>query len=170
LLGLGECGSGYGRAVTDHNADAADQTGTVRFVPAASIALIAAAPLAAYFAVGDLSEIGPESNLDYFWREPSWMPSAVAPVGIVAVIVSVASIVTLIRAHRRRLLTRAAIACEALLVGAGFIIGGGLRVLTAGVFGAHIGAGLVILFGTPLVFTLVIAAITIGIRARRRAE
>jgi hypothetical protein len=41
---------------------------------------------------------------------------------------------------------------------AGFITGAGWRVMTAGVIGANIGAGLVVLFGSPLVAALLVWA------------
>lgn len=42
------------------------------------------------------------------------------------------------------------------LMAAGFITGAGWRVMTAGVIGANIGAGLVVLFGSPLVAALLV--------------
>jgi hypothetical protein len=45
------------------------------------------------------------------------------------------------------------------LMAAGFIAGAGWRVMTAGVIGANIGAGLVVLFGSPLVAALLVWAV-----------
>lgn len=42
---------------------------------------------------------------------------------------------------------------------AGFITGAGRRVMTAGAIGANIGAGLVVLFGSPLVAALLVWAV-----------
>ncbi|WP_207892098.1 hypothetical protein [Streptacidiphilus pinicola] len=53
------------------------------------------------------------------------------------------------------------------LVAAGTVIGFGERVLTAGVIGANIGAGLVILLGGPAVVGLVLGAVVQALMIRR---
>ncbi len=45
------------------------------------------------------------------------------------------------------------------LMAAGFITGAGWRVMSAGVIGANIGAGIVVLFGVPLVAALLVWAV-----------
>lgn len=45
------------------------------------------------------------------------------------------------------------------LMAAGFITGAGWRVMTAGVIGANIGAGFVVLAGTPLIAALLVWAV-----------
>ena len=44
------------------------------------------------------------------------------------------------------------------------------RIMTAGVIGANIGAGLVIIFGTPLLLVLIVSAVVIAIRSRKPSK
>jgi hypothetical protein len=74
----------------------------------------------------------------------------------------------LVRQHRRSPILRATLIVDALLIVAGVIVAGGYRVATAGVIGANIGAGIVILFGTPFVAGLVIAAAVVAYCSHRK--
>ena len=56
---------------------------------------------------------------------------------------------------------------EGELLAAGFIAGASWRVMTAGVIGANIGAGLVIMLGGPLVLGLVIWALAFSVHLAR---
>jgi hypothetical protein len=55
---------------------------------------------------------------------------------------------------------------NALLLVAGMIMAYGYRVMTAGVIGANIGAGIIIMFGTPLVLGLLVSAAVLAKRSR----
>ena len=127
-------------------------------IPATAVAGLAAVPVAAWWIIGDQSyESGAQEGhveLDYVIT-PLALPGAFdRGVGIAAVaIVAVALIVLVVHARRTHwdhrwlgpLITAALI---------GISCGYGWRVMTAGVIGANIGAGLVVLFGGPLVIVL----------------
>jgi Co/Zn/Cd efflux system component len=134
----------------------------------ASVALIAATPPATYFVVGDQSEPGARRYLDYFWTPPSWSTTTVTIVGVTALVVVAASALVIGHGRRSHVITRTTLTIDALLAVAGVFVAWFYRICTAGVGGANIGAGLVILFGTPLLLTLLVSAITIAIRDRRR--
>jgi len=74
----------------------------------------------------------------------------------------VLSLATLVAATRNRRFDTQWWLVVLLLVGAGWIVGSSVRVLTAGVIGANIGGGFVAFFGGPLVFALIVWA---GVRA-----
>jgi hypothetical protein len=122
----------------------------------AAIALILATPVATWSLTGDLSE--PISDPDYLIR-PLVLPRAVE---IVLLVISGAVVVGatayLVYQRRTRRMDRKWVPPIVLLVVAGVVVGSGWRVLTAGVGGANIGGGMVILFGGPFVLALVIAA------------
>ena len=136
-----------------------------------SIALITATPPATFFIVGDQSEPGPPRYLDYFWKPPTWMTSpAVAVLGISATIVVATSIVLIGIERRRHRVSRSALIIDALSVAAGMLVAWSYRIMTAGVIGANIGAGLVIIFGTPLLLVLIVSAVVIAIRSRKPSK
>ena len=139
-----------------------------RFI-AASVALIAATPVAVWWVVGDLTEKGfPEPNLDYFIR-PIDLPPVVEPLaGALAVMVVVVSVVVLALGLYHRQIDRRWLATVVPLCAAGAIVGAGWRVLTAGAIGANIGAGMVLIFGFPLAGLLVLGAALNWWRESRR--
>jgi hypothetical protein len=131
--------------------------GRVRLVlvPAA-LALVLATPVAIYWLIGPLSSAQAHVRLHYAYR-----PWPVGPaVSIAATILAVISLALLIWATaRQRLDARWWKALIPLLV-AGFIVGAGYRVLTAGLLpGVNIGAGFVMMIGAPLVLILVAWAV-----------
>ena len=133
----------------------------------ASVVGALALPVAAYFVVGDQSTTEVANNPDYMWRPPSWSQAGVAAAGSVCVGVVVVAVAVLVRERRRQRLADATVATVLLVAFAGLAVGGGYRVLTAGVIGANIGGGLVLLFGTPLVVALLGVAAFVSIAARR---
>jgi hypothetical protein len=137
-------------------------------VVCASLLAIVATPPAAYFAIGDQSTVGPAMDPDFAFRPPSWSPALVRLVGLVALVAFVVAVGVLVRQHRRSPILRATLIVDALLIVAGVIVAGGYRVATAGVIGANIGAGIVILFGTPFVAGLVNAAGVVAYCSHRK--
>ncbi len=143
--------------------------GTARSSPAivaASVAVVLALPAAAYAAVGDQSSTAPP-YADHLWHPPSWSERDVRAVGVAAAIVALAGLGVLVRAARRRELPRVVAVIDGLLVVAGLVVALGSRVLTAGVTGANIGGGMVLMFGPPLVAGLLVAATVTAVRRGR---
>ena len=125
----------------------------------AAVAMSAAAPLATWMLVGDLSSDGfTEDELDYIWRAPSvpWLLEAV--IGAVALAVFVVSAVAVFHAVLDGELPRNWLPTVVLPAVAGVLLGFGARAVTAGVIGANIGGGLFMLLGLPFVAVLLIAA------------
>lgn len=133
---------------------------------AAAAALVAAFPPAVYWLVGDASEPG-LVDPDYLWEPPDWSAGAVRAVGAVAASVVLTSFLGLVHLHRRARLPPAVLPVTGLLGLAGASVAVGYRVVTAGVGGANIGGGLVLLFGPPFVLGLVVVAGVIAVRAGR---
>lgn len=145
-------------------------TRTSRTARFASIALIAATMPAVYFVVGDLSEPGEARYLDYVWKPPSWSNTTITVVGVLALVTMAISLATLIRERRDGRASRAVIKINAVLVIATALSAWSYRVMTAGGSGANIGAGLVMLFITPLVLSMLLAAVVIAFRSRKRSS
>lgn len=100
---------------------------------------------------------------------PSISADAALALGIVATVLLVASVVALLVASRRRAFDPGWWSVLLPLMGAGVIAGFSGRVITAGVIGANIGGGLVILFGVPIVLALIgWAGVRAGSLTRRR--
>lgn len=124
-----------------------------------------AAVLVTAWLVGDLSYQGPVDprfpDLDYAYRPLPLSADTYTAAGIVGLLV---------------LLPAAAIAAQtsgfALVltcsVGAGALVGLMYRVVTAGVIGANIGAGLALIIGGPLLLTLVVTGAALAVRRRPR--
>ncbi|TDC35953.1 hypothetical protein E1211_15025 [Micromonospora sp. 15K316] len=55
------------------------------------------------------------------------------------------------------------------LVGAGILVGFGWQVMTAGGIGANIGAGLIVIFGGPILVALLSTAAVVSWRVKRRS-
>lgn len=131
---------------------------------AAAVASLPAAALAGAWAVGDLSYRGEETDLDYAFH-PLAVPQGVqVAAGVVGLGVLLLAVVIVRRVPR----TWPVLAC---LAAAGLLVGATYRVLTAGVIGANIGAGLAILFGAPTLLALLLAgaALAYGRRPGRSA-
>ena len=112
------------------------------------LATLLAAPVAAWWVIGDLSE---EHGTDYLYRAPHVDSGAVRIAGAVAVLIVAVSVWSFVIWTRRRLVPRSWWSVEGTALFAGFATGYGLRIVTAGVSGANIGGGMVILFW-PVMF------------------
>ena len=133
-----------------------------RLVALTVVAVVLATPLAVWWIVGDISEVtGPYA--DYLFEPPSISRAIETSLGVGAVLAVAASAATLMWAHRRQGFSRRRVLSVVCLLLVGVIAGYGYRVLTAGVSGANIGGGLVLLFGPVMIIGLVIAAIALGV-------
>lgn len=117
----------------------------------AGVALVVAAPVVAWWGVGDLSEDVDPKYADYAMRPPHLSGSAELGLGAGALVLALAAVAVLVVATRRGLVAGQWWGFVLPLVAIGAFAGIGYRVVTAAVVGANIGAGLVILFAPFLI-------------------
>lgn len=130
----------------------------------AATVLVAAVPVAAWGLLGQQNsgEL-PASQLDYAFQ-PFGIPDGLDTVlGAIALVLAGVGATLLVRASRSGGMDKRWWGVLAPLVMAGVLVGVGWRVLTAGVIGANIGAGLVIFFGGPVVAGLLLWALGRGV-------
>ncbi|MGE5136074.1 MAG: hypothetical protein ACM32E_24580 [Gemmatimonadota bacterium] len=120
-----------------------------------ALVLVLAVPVATWWLVGDLSTVPVSVGRDYAFRPWPIGPAAARAAGTGSLAVGGMAVAVLGWAALRRQLAARWWAVLVPLLAAGFIAGAGWRVMTAGVIGANIGAGFVIVFGGPLVLGLV---------------
>ncbi|MCH0562095.1 MULTISPECIES: hypothetical protein [unclassified Streptomyces] len=138
----------------------------------AAVLLVAAVPVAVWGLMGQQNAQGlPPSELDHAFRPPDVSDGTAAVLGAVAVVLGVLGAALLLRAGPHGGLDSRWWAVLGPLMVAGALAGVGLRVLTAGVIGANIGAGLVILAGGPVIGGLLLWALVRGVwLARERSR
>lgn len=137
-------------------------------VPAA-LGLVLATPIATWWLVGDLSTVPLSASPDYAFHSWPIGPAAARASGIGSLVVAAVMMGVLGWATLRRLLDIRWWAVLALLLAAGFIAGAGWWVMTAGVIGANIGAGWVIISGGPILLMLLVWALAISVYLWSRA-
>jgi hypothetical protein len=135
-------------------------------VPSA-LALVLAAPVATWWLVGDQSTVPVSMDPCYVFRPWPIGPVAARVAGIGSLTVAGLAAAVLGWATLRRLLDIRWWAVLGPLLAAGFIAGAGWRVMTAGVIGANIGAGLVILVGGPMILGLLVWALVFSVHVSR---
>jgi len=132
-----------------------------------AVALALAAPVATWWLVGDLSTVPASSDPDHAFQPWPMSPAAARTVGIGSLTVAATATALLGWATARRHLDVRWWAVLVPLMTAGFIAGAGWRVMTAGVIGANIGAGFVVLLGGPVVLGLLIWAVGFSVHLLR---
>ncbi|MDQ3570584.1 MAG: hypothetical protein M3396_08185 [Actinomycetota bacterium] len=130
-----------------------------------AVVLVVAFPVAVAWVIGDLSTTD-DPRPDYAIRPPDIPPAMEHALGAFSLVAVVASTAALVWAWRREPPRPGWLSVLVPLVVAGAIAGLGWRVMTAGVIGANIGAGLTVLFGTPVVIALIILACVSAWRRR----
>lgn len=111
----------------------------------------------------DDAQVPLQSQLDDDYQ-PLTLPAGLeTALGIGALLLAGAGAVLLVRAQRRGAFDRRWWQVLGPLVAAGLIVGVGWRVVNAGGTPDNIGAGLVVLFGGPLVVALVLWAVGRGV-------
>ena len=131
---------------------------------AAAGALVAAVPVAAWGLMGQQNAAGlPASQLDYAFKPLAVADGLDTVLGVIALLLAGIGGALLVRASWRGGLDVRWWGVLAPLVMAGLLVGVGWRVITAGVIGANIGAGFVILIGGPLVAGLLAWALGCGV-------
>jgi len=109
--------------------------------------VVVAMPFAAWAWIGDQSESG--DDLDYLWQPPNLTSSQERWIFVASTVVLAGSLVALWVAHRRGSLSPRLLLQTMVLAGFAVLVGGGYRVITAGVIGANIGGGLILLGAIP---------------------
>jgi hypothetical protein len=132
----------------------------------ARLVLVAAAPPAAYFVVGDVSEPGTMEELDYVWKPPQWTDSTIRNVGMLSILAIAIAVAVLIRERRSRSLRANDVKVIALLIGVGVLAALSFRMVTAGVHGANFGVGFVAFFVGPTMLSLLATARSVEVRSR----
>jgi hypothetical protein len=141
---------------------------------ATAIVLVTAVPVATWGLVGQQDASGvPRAELDHAFQ-PLAVPAGLDTVlGVIALSLTAAAAAVLARAHRQRRLDRRWWEVLVPLVVAGLLAGAGWRVMTAGVVGGNIGAGIVFVLGGPLLIALLLWSLVRALwlaRAGRRAD
>ena len=134
---------------------------------APALILVLAMPVAAWWLAGDQSTVPTSMDPDYAFRPWRIGPVAARAAGIGSLAAGGAAAAVLIGVTLRRRLDVRWWAVLVPLLAAGYIAGAGWRVMTAGVIGANIGAGLVVLAGGPIVLGLLIWALAFSVHLSR---
>jgi hypothetical protein len=119
--------------------------------------LVLTAPVVSWFAIGNLSEQG-HGELDYAVQPPRLAPGVELACGLTAQLTAVAALLVLVLGFVRRWVRPGWALVIAPLTLVGLAAGLVERVMTAGVIGANIGAGLAVMFFGPLSVLLVALA------------
>ena len=127
-----------------------------------SAVAIVATSTVAFWLIGDQSTVGAASRPDYVWRVRV-SEGLVRAAGVAASIVLIAALLVLRRDRAERRVVHLTVA----LMAVGIFIAYGARMLTAGVIGANIGAGMFIMLGLPLAAFAVWLAVASFRRAGR---
>ncbi|WP_407289118.1 hypothetical protein [Streptomyces sp. BP-8] len=132
---------------------------------AASAVLVAAVPVATWGLIGRQDAAGySPSELDYAVQPLPLAASLETSLGVISLVLTVVTAALLAYASRSDTFDRGRWMVILPLIVAGLIVGAGWRVLTAGVIGANIGAGLVIWVGGPVTAALLFWALFVGLR------
>lgn len=122
-------------------------------IPAVSVILVLAATIATWYLVGDQSTTSPD-DADYVIRPIRVSRRLERVVGLGGVLLTVVAATALIWASVRHTFDLRWWLAIGPATAAGALLGLAWRVLTAGVIGANIGAGCMLMFGAPLVALL----------------
>lgn len=134
----------------------------------AAIGLAVAAPSASWSWVGDRSIAG--DDLDYLWTPPALTQSQESAIFAASTLLVAVALAVLLAGQAMRLLRPPLLAGCAVVTAFGLLLGAGYRVVTAGVIGANIGGGLVLLAAIPatLLALATFVVVTVAPSGRRQ--
>jgi hypothetical protein len=136
---------------------------------AASVAIVPITAVASWWLVGDLSTVD-DRFASYLFGPPDIPVHAQRVAGAVSTVLVIVYVAAATVAARRAGSRHTYLGAAVSLVVMGALAGLFGRILTAGVDGANIGGGFVILFGTPTLFVLGVLAVSLArMTDRRRA-
>ncbi|MFJ5732333.1 hypothetical protein [Streptomyces paradoxus] len=137
---------------------------TDRGMVPAGAALVGGVPVAAWGLMGQQNYDGlPASELDYAFQPWDIGDGVAAVAGGLALVLAVAGAAVLVRGTLRGAMDRRWWAVLGPLVVLGLMAGVGWRILTAGGIGANIGAGLLIMLGTPVAAGLLLWSLALAL-------
>jgi len=125
----------------------------------AAAGLVLAFPVATWWLVGDLSTVPASEHPDFAFRPFDISRGTERAAGLASALLAAVMLLMLVWFTVRHLFDARWWTVLVPLMAAGFIAGAGWRVMTAGVIGANIGAGFVIMVGGPLVAALLVWAV-----------
>jgi hypothetical protein len=128
-------------------------------VPLAAAMLLLAVPVLTWWLAGDQSTVALTADPDYFVRPLHISPALERVLGCGSVLVAIVAALLLTWASLRHGLDLRWWSVLGPLLPAGALTGFGWRVLTAGVIGANIGAGLFTFFAGPVIVALLAWAV-----------
>jgi hypothetical protein len=137
-------------------------------VLSASAGLVLAFPVATWWLVGDLSTVSASAHPDFAFRPLDVSRGAERAAGLASALLAAVMLLMVVWFSVRHLFDARWWTVLVPLMAAGFITGAGWRVMTAGLIGANIGAGLVVLFGSPLVAALLVWSVARSIHLAHR--
>ena len=118
-----------------------------RHVIAATL-VVTACPFATWFLIGDLTEN--VADPDYMFHPSALTGTQSVAIGVTAIALATIGIAVVLSAARRGVVDVTDLAAAGPLLATGAFVGASERAMTAGVIGANIGGGLLIL-GSPVV-------------------
>ncbi|MFF8936511.1 hypothetical protein ACF08O_17585 [Streptomyces paradoxus] len=137
---------------------------TNRGMVPAGAALVGGVPVAAWGLMGQQNYDGlPASELDYAFQPWDIGDGVAAVAGGLALVLAVAGAAVLVRGTLRGAMDGRWWGVLGPLVVLGLMAGVGWRILTAGGIGANIGAGLLIMLGTPVAAGLLLWALALAL-------
>jgi hypothetical protein len=124
----------------------------------AAVVLVLVTPVLTWWLVGDLSTVPASAGRDYSVAPWDISAGTARAIGAGSLGLAIVALVVLGWATLRRLLCAQRWTVLTPLLAAGVMTGVGWRIMTAGVIGTNFGAGLVVIFGSPLVAALLLWA------------
>ncbi|HEY1639527.1 MAG TPA: hypothetical protein VGG35_02465 [Streptosporangiaceae bacterium] len=134
----------------------------------AGIALVITFPVAVWWCVGDLSTVPLSADPDYAIRPLAISPTVERLAGTGSAGIAAVALIVLVLLTARRRLAGPWWQVLAPLLGAGLLAGAGWRAMTAGVIGADIGAGLLVITGCPAITGLLLWSAERAVSVSRR--
>ena len=132
----------------------------------AAVTVVAAAPFAVWSWVGDQSRAG--TDLDYIRHPPTLSTTQEWVLFVASTLAVILGVVVLVKARAKGATRPPILAVTAIVASYAGAVGFGYRIVTAGVIGANIGGGLLLLAAPPVTIATALALVWILVAHRRR--